>query len=61
MRSKIFVAFFAPMPRWVAPSTNFWRCACITAAFFFPIALRSRSASPSVKPASTLAMRMTCS
>ena len=33
----------------------------IAAAFFFPIALRSTSDWPSEKPASTLAIRMTCS
>ena len=40
---------------------NLSRCATMTLAFFLPIARRSRSASPSEKPAILLAICMTCS
>jgi len=61
MYSKIFAAFFSAMPRATQPLMKPSRCACIFAASFFPIALRSWSAWPSVNPASSLASRMTCS
>ncbi len=54
-------AFFSFVPSFFAPSTNLPRIFAITSAFFLPIALRSRSASPSVKPATTFEMRITCS
>ena len=37
------------------------RCLAMTLGSFFPMALRSTSDWPIVKPASTAAMRMTCS
>ena len=49
------------MPRSRQPLMKASRCACIFAASFLPIARRSSSAWPSVKPASSLASRMTCS
>ncbi len=55
------VAFLSLTPRFFAPSTNFARCFCMTSAFFFPIALRRMSASPSEKPARTFEIRITCS
>ena len=61
IRSQIRVATPSSRPRSTAPAMNFSRCASMTDALFFPIALRSTSASPIVNPARSLAMRMTCS
>jgi len=42
-------------------SMNFSRCCAISSRSFFPIARRSRSASPMLKPASSEAICMICS
>ena len=61
MWSQIFFAVRAGTPRRVPPSRNFSIWVAMTSAFFFPMALRRMSASPSVKPASADAICITCS
>jgi hypothetical protein len=55
------VAFFSFTPLAFAPEVNASRCLAMTLGSFFPMALRSMSDCPIENPASTAAMRMTCS
>ena len=54
-------AFDAATPFFSAPVRKAARCFAISSAFFLPMARRSTSAPPSVKPASTWAICITCS
>ena len=48
MWSQILLAFFSGTPRSTQPFRNLSFWVAMTSAFFFPIALRRMSASPSV-------------